>query len=345
MKHYLGNLLLIIPALLLFKCQSGRVLQKDCRIQYSLELIGDSESPLIDQHHPGSSGNKKGYEGGTVFMHNGEFHMFVTEEINGWVNTRTGHWKSTDGKDWDRMGTVQTSDPQPYNNPRNAIWSPMPLYNMNENRWNLFYVGYENDEKNVQCCGRVFRAYSTVSGEEGLSGPYIDLSQNVLSYNDAQKDIWEGLQGTDSFFPFPVGKKWYAFYGSSDFKAHWDNGLAVADSLEGKWRRDTVSIPSFSYSENPIVIRLNNGVYFCVFDDLSHGELSHTIGYGYSFDGINWEQRILDIPMPNWAKNIRTPQSLIPINDDNYWVYFTATSVSGYDCVGRIKIKVLKNKV
>ena len=28
-------------------------------------------------------------------------------------------------------------------------------------------------------------------------------------------DDWEGLQGTDSFFPFRAGNKWLAFMGSA----------------------------------------------------------------------------------------------------------------------------------
>lgn len=342
MKSY-KFLPLLLP-IVLCQCSTNKNFKNRSCPDYFMELVENSSDPLIDQSHPGSSGNKRGYEGGTVFMHNGEFHMFVTEEINGYVNTRTGHWKSTNGKDWDRIGTVQTSDPKPYNNPRNAIWSPMPFYNMNENRWNLFYVGYENDEKNVQCCGRVFRAYSTISGEEGLGGPFNDIPQTVLSYDDEKKDPWEGIQGADSFFPFFIGKKWYAFYGSSDFKTRWDVGLAFSDSMNGKWARDSIAIPAFSYSENPIVVQLKDGTYFSVFDDLSHGESSATIGYGYSIDGINWEQKVLKVQMPRWAINIRTPQSLIYACNNEYWIYFTANTNSGLDCMGRMKVKIVKRK-
>lgn len=340
MKSY--RLAPILLSFFLLQCATTKISKNNSCSDYFMDLVENSSIPLIDQSHPGSAGNNRGYEGGAVFMHKDEFHMFVTEEINGWVHTRTGHWKSTDGKGWERIGTVQTSETKTYNNARNAIWSPMPVFNSNENRWNLFYVGYENNEQGRLCCGRVFRAYSTISGEQGLGGPFADIPQSVLSHDDKKKDPWEGIQGADSFFPFSVGKKWYAFYGSSDFKSRWDVGLAVSDNIEGKWTRDSIAIPSFTYSENPIVVQLKDGTYFSVFDDLSYGEPSATIGYSYSIDGINWKQKVLKVEMPRWATNIRTPQSLIYAGNDEYWMYFTANTNSNFDCIGRMKLKIGK---
>ena len=340
MKSY--RLVPILLSFFLLQCATTKISKNNSCSDYFMDLVENSSIPLIDQSHPGSAGNKRGYEGGAVFMHKDEFHMFVTEEINGWVHTRTGHWKSTDGKGWERIGTVQTSETKTYNNARNAIWSPMPVFNSNEDRWNLFYVGYENNEQGRLCCGRVFRAYSTISGEKGVGGPFADIPQSVLSHDDKKKDPWEGIQGADSFFPFSVGKKWYAFYGSSDFKSRWDVGLAVSDNIEGKWTRDSIAIPSFTYSENPIVVQLKDGTYFSVFDDLSYGEPSATIGYSYSIDGINWKQKVLKVEMPRWATNIRTPQSLIYAGNDEYWMYFTANTNSNFDCIGRMKLKIGK---
>lgn len=92
------------------------------------------------------------------------------------------------------------------------------------------------------------------------------------------------------------------------------------------------------------MVRLKDGTYFCVFDDLSHGESSATIGYGYSMNGINWEQKVLKVIMPRWAINIRTPQSLIYAGNNEYWIYFTANTNSGFDCIGRMKVKIVKRK-
>jgi hypothetical protein len=268
--------------------------------------------------------------------------MFVTEEINDWVNTRTGYWQSKDGILWNRISTIQRSVYEPNSNsPRNAIWSPMPFYNKNEGRWNLFYVGYEKDGVTN---GRIFRAVSTSKGLDGLAGPYNDMPGTVLSYEDLKKDPWEGSQGAAAFYIFPVGSKWYGFYASGDSKTRWDEGLAMADSIEGKWLRDENPNPTLTYSENPIVSKLQDHTFFCVFDDIAHGESSSTIGYGYSLDGINWKQKFLKFSMPQWATNIRTPQGMIPEGKDTYWIYFTAQTVSGFDCVGRIKVKICKSK-
>lgn len=318
-------------------CQNKKPL-KPFYTDYSLKLIEDSQSPLIDQNHQASVGNIKGYEGGTVFVKDGIFQMFVTEQINGWVGTRTGYWNSSDGINWQRKSTIMESVNKP-NDPRNALWSPMPFYNENEDRWNLFYVGYEiNGITN----GRIFRAVSTHKGNSGLAGPYIDVPGTVLSYTDKNKDPWEGSQGAAAFYVYRVGSKWYGFYASGDSKTRWDEGFATADSLEGKWERDESPNPTLTYSENPIVIKLEDGSFFCIFDDIAHGEASNTIGYGYSIDGVNWKQKFLKIPMPKWALNIRTPQGIIPIEDNYYWIYFTAQTPSGFDCVGRMKVKLEK---
>ena len=337
----LNSIVFFLTAFFLFSsCQSIK-LRKTYSTDYTLKLIEESLSPLIDKNNPGSENNRKGYEGGTVFMKDGIFHMFVTEEINGWIGTRTGYWQSKDGIGWARISTIQKSADKP-NDPINGIWSPMPFYNKNEGRWNLFYVGYEKDGVTN---GRVFRIVSTSKGPEGLAGPYSDTPETVLSYKDLNKDPWEGSQGAAAFYVYQVGSKWYAFYASGDSKTRWDEGLAIADSLEGKWVRDETPNPTFTYSENPIVSKLKDNTYFCVFDDIAHGESSSTIGYGYSLDGVNWNQKYLKIPMPKWALNVRTPQGMIPIGNNYYWIYFTANTSSGFDCVGRMKVKVEKTQI
>lgn len=322
--------------LLLFSgCQMKNPLKTNCAT-YRLELIEESLSPLIDKNNPGSQGNNKGYEGGTVFMKDGIYHMFVTEEINGWVGTRTGYWQSNDGIEWGRISTLLTSVDIP-DDPRNAVWAAMPFYNDNEDRWNLFYIGYE---RYGQTNGRIFRAVSKSSGRDGLAGPYQDIPGTVLSYDDPNRDPWEGSQGAAAFCIYKVGSKWFGFYASGDSKSRWDEGLAIADSLEGKWVRDETPNPTLTYSENPIVSKLEDNTFFCVFDDIAHGEKSSTIGYAYSLDGIHWVQNFLNFPMPPWAANIRTPQGMIPVSKDTYWIYFTAATESGFDCTGRIKVRV-----
>jgi hypothetical protein len=311
------------------------------QINYSLELVEGSDAPLIDRSNPGSAGIQHGLEGGTVFLLKKEFHMFVSEEMTGWDGTRTGHWKSANGIQWNRLGTINDSV-KTANDPRHAIWSPMPIYNPEENRWNLFYVGYE---QNGTFHGRVFRAYSTVKGQDGLNGPYTDVPDALRSYADSGKHPWEGDQGADSFYPFKVGGKWLSLYGSAGTEFKWCAGLASARKLAGPWTRDTNSTATLSFAENPIITKLPDGNLFCVYDDLAHGVSDcHSIGYAYSKDGIHWTTRFLQFPMPKWATNVRTPQCFIPVGKDDYWIYFTANTASGFDCVGRLKVRCIRSK-
>jgi hypothetical protein len=227
----------------------------------------------------------------------------------------------------------------------------MPFYNDNEGRWNMFYVGYE---AHGSWNGRIFRAVSEAGGKDGLAGPYTDVPGTVLSYTDSLKDPWEGRQGAAAFYVYRAGPKWYGFYASGDSRTRWDEGLAVADSLAGRWRRDENPNPVLTYAENPIVVQLEDGAFFCVFDDIAHGhftdnaitgESSSTIGYAYSIDGVHWSQRTLSMPKPSWASNIRTPQSFIHVSGDQYWVYFTANTPEGFDCVARIKVRLVKKQI
>jgi hypothetical protein len=61
MKHRL--LVLIVGALALSSCSSYDPVRAVCT-DYSLEVVEESSPPLIDRNHPGSAGNKQGYEGG-----------------------------------------------------------------------------------------------------------------------------------------------------------------------------------------------------------------------------------------------------------------------------------------
>jgi hypothetical protein len=327
------------------KINSSKSQNNPSALKYSLELVEGSEAPLIDEKNPGSMGNNHGYECGQVFRGQNKYHMFITERVDtvnsGCDLTRTGHWISTDGIVWTRVGTLQNSIKTP-NIPGYATWSPMPVYDKDENRWNIFYVAYEVNNT----YGRIIRAYSKVKGIDGLDGPYINSTDTVLSYFDDNKNLWEDKQGTDSFYPFQSGNKWYGFYGGSDAATFWDVGLTEANSLTGHWTR-VIDNPVFTYSENPIVVTFENGIKFCVYDDLAHGIIDcHSIGYGYSSDGINWVQKYLSIPMPKWAASIRTPLSFIYEGNDIYIIYFTALTSSswdGFEKIGRIRVRLVKN--
>ena len=89
----------------------------------------------------------------------------------------------------------------------------------------------------ITTCGFGGRCPKT-PGREGFGGPYEDIG--VVLQPGKASDKWEGLQGVDSFFPYRVGGRWYAFYGSAHTELRpmsWLVGLATAPELAGPWRR------------------------------------------------------------------------------------------------------------
>jgi hypothetical protein len=81
------------------------------------------------------------------------------------------------------------------------------------------------------------------------------------------------LLGTDSFFPWRVGRQWYAFYGSARSEVmpieHWLVGLASAPALGGPWRRLAGRSPvplEKRFIENPIVTEAPGGGWLSVYD-------------------------------------------------------------------------------
>ncbi len=320
-------------------------------VSYSLQSLEGSKTPLITKSHPASAGNQYGYEGGIVFKYEDAYHMFVTEMFGSplHVPTRTGHWRSADGLLWERLGEVETSGrptdagcsstyPQP-------VWSPIPMYNDKEGRWNLFYLVYSCipvGNKN----GKVLRAVANTAGPGGLHGPYTDAG-TLLAY-DNLKESWEGSQGISSFYPFAVNGKYYAFYGSADGATHWESGIATTDSLAGAWTRYAGTSDMLTFSENPLVTRMEDGNYLCVFDAISMDGFK-SIGYAYSLDGIHWTQKTVNLSVDWVAINIgaggdiRTPQSLIDEGNGVFTVFFSGkNSANGYFEVGRVKLKLTK---
>jgi hypothetical protein len=73
------------------------------------------------------------------------YHLFTTEMVSDpmWVKTRFGHWTSRDRLSWTRVATVRESSGEfEGQDPRAALWSPLPVWDPGEGRWNLFYVAY-----------------------------------------------------------------------------------------------------------------------------------------------------------------------------------------------------------
>jgi hypothetical protein len=168
---------------------------------------------------------------------------------------------------------------------------------------------------------------SEVPGPAGIGGPYND--QGIILAPGPQSESWEGLQGTDSFFPFPVGEAWYAFYGSAKTGRlpieSWLVGLAQAPALEGPWKRCPELNPApieKRFIENPIVLLERPGLYLAVYDN----DQPDSIGYSFSTDGIRWSPgRSLQIqPQPgSWSKEVRTPLGLIPGDKNEFTLFYS----------------------
>lgn len=316
-------------------------------------LDGHAE-PVLRRGTPGTEENKFGFEGGTVIKQDGVYHLFTSEMVGEpmWVEMRLAHWISEDSMHFVRQSTLYTSSgDHTGEDPRAALWSPMPTYDEAEERWSLTYVAYRCGPPEMRASrnreGRIWRAVSRVKGRGGLGGPYED--QGIMMQPGPDSDPWEGMQGTDSFFPYQAGDQWYAFYGSAqtenDPVTLWGVGLARAKSLAGPWERCTSLNPvpiHPLFVENPIVTRLDNGLYVAIYDG---GPMYitgiGTFGYSVSRDGIQWsEGTYLHLPedQMTWQAKIRTPLCLIPEGDGVYTMYYTAMDHDDYGCIGRVRL-------
>jgi len=216
-----------------------------------LEVVRQCVRPVLTIRSPGAVGNKYGFEGGRVLKLGSTYHLF-TSEMTGdphWVRMKLAHWTSSDREHWQRIATLfESSGDFTGRDPRAALWSPMPVFDPATNRWNLFYVAYAaspdtSREWLTNHEGRIWRAVSQHAGMGGIDGPWKNMG--IVLERGRDSDSWEGLQGTDSFFPYRVKNKWYAFYGSAHTErlplSLWQVGLASAPGLAGPWSRCTRS--------------------------------------------------------------------------------------------------------
>jgi hypothetical protein len=307
----------------------------------SFETIEAPCAPVIDSDHPDLAGNKYGFEGGSVVKVDGAYHLFVAEMAGDpfWAKMRLAHWSSPDARQWRRVSTLyETSGAMDTNDTRFSLWATMPIYHEQEKRWNLFYIAYRpfnaKPTEVVHADGRVWRAVSATPGRGGIGGPYRD--EGVVLQPDAESQPWEGQQGTDSFYPWQVGSKWYAFYGSHFHypQGPWLVGLAEAPALEGPWKRCVGLNPApieKKFIENPIVTRIGAhyvAIYDCSPDDANPHYVAdgRLVGFSVSADGIHWPPgRRLDVQPgnANWCDDLRTPLCLISEGDGVYTLLYT----------------------
>jgi hypothetical protein len=333
-----------------------------------LELVVTKQlnSPVLTVRSPGAEGNKYGFEGGRVFKIESTYHLFTSEMVGDphWVKMKLAHWVSQDRVHWQRIGTLlESSGDFTGKDPRASLWSPMPIYDAKTERWNLFYVAYRAApdtayEWRTNFDGQIWRAISKKAGPTGIGGPYQDAG--VILQPGKYSDPWEGLQGTDSFFPYRIGDTWWAFYGSAHTESLpislWQVGLASAPTLAGPWTRATKQNPlkiEPQFIENPIVSRLADGSYVAVYDTKE----PESIGYTFSSDGAHWSAgQHLVVQQGNgiWSNDVRTPLGLIEEGKDSFTIFYTANEklagkrVDGYGitiapgAVGFVEVKLTR---
>jgi hypothetical protein len=313
------------------------VLNASSSLERNPRLVLERQHPaaVITTRSPEARGNRFGFEGGRALKVSGVYHLFTSEMIADpmWVKMRFGHWTSRDRLTWTRVGTIrESSGTLDGNDPRAALWSPLPVWDDQEQRWNLFYVAYRSARGDgtrflLNHDGHIWRAVSQTRGETGIGGPYQDVAVVMQPGDDSLP--WEGLQGTDSFFPWRVGTTWNALYGSARTERmpieHWLVGLASAPSLGGPWKRVPAHSPApieKRFIENPIVSPAPGGGWFAVYD----AQPRDSIGWSYSADGIEWEAGRSLIVQPTsgaWAKDVRTPLGLVDEGGGRYLVFYT----------------------
>ena len=313
-----------------------------------VKVIEGSDAPLIDRNHADSADNGSGYENGYTLYYDGKYHMLITEMFtNGgfvgyWTPARIGHWISDDGNTWNRYGTVVEGN-NISGDMKMATWSPSFYWNEEEENWNVLWRG-DN---------AAFRYKSTIAGKEGILGPYEEASI-VMPRNDTADRgprTWQSgyINSFGNVFTGADGKR-YTFV--SDFirvnnQVNWPTGLVVSENgVNGPFKYDGMEEPAFNYCENPYVTQYD-GMYFATYDDLS---FFHSIGIGYSQDGIHWKRVIIDLETDNlvpWASqinlvgSIRTPMGSLKNADGNYTVFFTAHhKAQNYFCIGKIRLKI-----
>jgi hypothetical protein len=293
-------------------------------------------SPVLTIRTPEAKDNKYGFEGGRVVKLKGTYHLFTSEMVGDphWVHMRLAHWTSRDKLHWRRVSTLlESSGDFTGKDPRAALWSPMPVFDPKEQTWNLFYVAYQAAPNTAERWltnheGRIWRAVSITRGMDGIGGPYRDVE--VVLERGSHADTWEGLQGTDSFFPYQVGDKWFALYGSARTEhlpiELWQVGLAEAPALIGPWARCSAMNPlpiERRFIENPIVSRLADGTYVAVYDN----HVENSVGYAFSSDGVHWDagrRLVVQSGSGIWASEVRTPLGLVDEGNGLFTLFYSA---------------------
>jgi hypothetical protein len=340
--------------------------RRDANFAERLAVIDEGQAPVIGPDDPGLAANRSGFENGFTLKLGDTYHLFISEMFERpHLDLRIAHWTSKDAIRWTRQGTVMESKPgRSAENPLSEVWMQTVIFDRKTDRWNLFYIAYRGgspahgEALNMDYEGVARRAVAEVPGIKGIDGPFKDAGV-AMAPGGKDAALWEGQQGLDSFFPYPVGDKWVALHGSHNHfpVAPWQVGVATAPSMDSSvWTRVPSEQPSpieGLFIENPIVNRLPNGHYIAVYDanhfapnqpDIATNP-SNSVGYSISEDGIHWHQgRSLVVQTSkasNWASDLRTPLGLVPEGDGTFTLLYTARMKDKpFWAIGRVKVKL-----
>ena len=311
-----------------------------------LKMVSEYTGPLIDVNHADvvASKNGAGFETGQVVKVNNIYHMFVNEMFERpHRDLRIAYWTSPDAVKWERKNTVVESIPgRTPVNPRSEVWVTGVVFNEEENAWNIFYVAYRGgDESKGEIAGndyegRIWRAKSVKTGQEGISGPYADMG--IVMQPDENSQLWEGQQAVACFNPYKVGDIWFTMYDGHNHVpiGPLPTGMAYSKNLKGLWIRMPVGFNPIQvadvFMENEIVTRLKDGRYIMIFDSFGDQE----IGYSISQDGIQWEKETrvkIQSGKNLWAAagnhSARTPLCAIEEDNGTFTVIYTALKSQG----------------
>ena len=339
-------------------------------------------APVVGEAQGVAEGVLHGFEGGLYFAEPGDAgglvrHLFPSECMNDtaglpWdAHMRGGHFRSADGgQSWARVGTTYDSSAacSPDGADRCAsMWAPMPVYDEGAGVYRLFVVCYRVGVRPAcgQTDGEIVMRTSAVPGRAGLDGPFpVNSSQVVLNAQGVggPPAAYEGsgaagtlAQGTDSFFPYQLADgSWAAFFGSHDRNAtpsQWRVGLATAPALAGPWARSYARNPvalepeGKQATENPIVIKTQDGAWFVAVWDALRPPVANQIGISYSADGLAWSTAQYVPVWPSAGEGpcgaIRTPLGLVAepsLGAGLYSVLFSGNA-AGYESVCRAVLR------
>ncbi len=333
------------------------------RYPFRLEVVDQPARPVIDQGHPDCAANRSGFEGGYVVKQAGVYHLFVGEM------TGTPHrarmqialWTSPDATNWQRQKTIIAgAEARTVADNQSEVWMQQALFNETENRWNLLYIAYragdatQGQVPDLDHNGVVGRLRSTVPGLDGIGADYEKV--DVVFEPNRESLPWEGQQGTDSFFAYQVGRKWYGIYGSRNHvpPGPWLVGLAEAKQVQGPYKRlkshSPLPIERF-FVENPMVLRVDGLGWVCVYEVGGYAYANYpykeanTVGYAYSANGRDWlPGKPLKVqPEAEWSADMRTPFGLVPEGNDEYTLLYSAREKDKpFWSIGRARVRLVR---